>query len=186
VVPKRRGAVPAPFARVVEVGDVGRPVRDGRHFVVLVADDDEDDRGFIRTAVLQANPRTTVRCVSDGRELLDHLRAEGEQMAVGQTESDAPPTTNLVLLDLNMPRMNGIEALGEIRADPSLRSLPVVVLSTSNRDEDVFLSYEVGANSYIPKPSTFAGLVAAMQSLEGYWNRVVSLPTKPALGEGVC
>ncbi|HMC40215.1 MAG TPA: response regulator, partial [Acidimicrobiales bacterium] len=134
---------------MVEVGDVGRPVRDGRHFVVLVADDDEDDRGFIRTAVLQANPRTTVRCVSDGRELLDHLRAEGEQVAAGQTESDAPPTTDLVLLDLNMPRMNGIEFLRELRGDPLLHATPVVVLTTSDEERDRLEAYGLHVAGYL-------------------------------------
>jgi CheY-like chemotaxis protein len=137
---------------------------------VLVADDDEDDRELTRDALLEVNAGT-VRFVRDGQELLDYLRNKGAE--AGQPAE----TPDLVLLDLNMPRMNGAQALSEIRADRDIASIPVVVFTTSRDEQDVRDSYERGANSFISKPSTFADLVEAMRAFRTYWADVVNLPT---------
>ena len=138
---------------------------------ILIADDDEDDRLLARDALRQAPVPAVLRCVEDGGELLEYLRRERRYAP----PADAP-APSLVLLDLNMPRMNGLEALREIRGDPALRHVPVVVMTTSERREDVQRSYELGANSFITKPVTFSGLVEVMRSLGGYWGGTVSLP----------
>jgi CheY-like chemotaxis protein len=141
-----------------------------RPMFVLVADDDEDDRELTRDALLEVNAGT-VRFVRDGQELLDYLRNKGAE--AGQPAE----TPDLVLLDLNMPRMNGAQALSEIRADRDIASIPVVVFTTSRDEQDVRDSYERGANSFISKPSTFADLVEAMRAFRTYWADVVNLPT---------
>ena len=138
--------------------------------VVLIADDDEDDRELTRDALLEVNAGT-VRFVRDGQELLDYLRNKG---APGQDQGETP---DVVLLDLHMPRMNGSQALSEIRADREIASTPVVVFTTSRDEDDVRDSYERGANSFIAKPSTFAGLVEAMRGFRTYWADVVNLPS---------
>ena len=141
---------------------------------ILMADDDEDDRLLARDALAEAPVPATLRFVEDGGELLEYLRRERRYAP----PADAPHPS-LVLLDLNMPRMGGMEALREIRGDPALRRIPVVVMSTSERHEDVARSYDLGANSFITKPVTFSGLVEVMRSLGDYWGGTVSLP-----GEG--
>jgi len=140
-------------------------------FTILMADDDEDDRLLARDALRQAPVPATLRFVGDGGELLEYLRRERRYAP----PADAP-APSLVLLDLNMPRMNGIEALREIRGDPALRRIPVVVMTTSARREDVDRSYELGANSFITKPVSFQELVEVMRSLGRYWGGTVSLP----------
>lgn len=142
-----------------------------RPMVVLVADDDEDDRALTRDALHEVNAGT-VRFVKDGQELLDYLRRNSKDTA--RRSADNP---DVVLLDLNMPRMNGAQALSEIRADRELGSIPIVVFSTSSDEADVRDSYRRGANSFISKPSTFAGLVEAMRTFRSYWADVVNLPT---------
>jgi CheY-like chemotaxis protein len=137
-----------------------------RSMVVLVADDDEDDRALTRDALLQVDSRSDVRFVQDGQELLDYLR--------GYAADEA----DVVLLDLNMPRMNGKEALSEIRGDDALRALPVVVFTTSRADQDIRDCYRRGANSFISKPNSFAGLVDAMRTFREYWAGLVDLPTR--------
>jgi two-component system response regulator len=138
---------------------------------IVIADDDEDDRVLARDALRQSAVAAVLRFVEDGGELLEYLRRERRYAP----PADAP-APSLVLLDLNMPRMNGIEALREIRGDPGLRHIPVVVMTTSGLPEDVQRSYELGANSFITKPVTFSGLVEVMRSLGGYWGATVSLP----------
>ncbi len=110
--------------------------------------------------------------VKDGEELMDYLRHHGEYTAEGSS-----PGPSLILLDLNMPRKDGREALREIKADAMLRHIPVVVLTTSRAEEDVVRSYQCGVNSFITKPVTFQGLVEAMKALGRYWFEVVELPT---------
>ncbi|HEX9936751.1 MAG TPA: response regulator [Longimicrobium sp.] len=139
--------------------------------IILMADDDEDDRLLARDALRESPVPATLRFVEDGGELLEYLRRERRYAP----PADAP-TPSLVLLDLNMPRMGGMEALHEIRHDPALRRIPVVVMTTSGQPEDVARSYELGANSFITKPVTFSGLVEVMQSLGDYWGGTVSLP----------
>lgn len=138
--------------------------------VVVVADDDEDDRDLTRDALLEVDAGT-VRFVKDGQELLDYLRNQAHEARVAGESPD------VVLLDLNMPRMNGAQALAEIRADRDISSIPIVVFTTSTDEQDVRDSYQQGANSFISKPSTFAGMVEAMRAFRTYWADVVSMPT---------
>ena len=137
--------------------------RNVRQITIVLAEDDPDDQVLVREAFLEAQMVADLHIVNDGLELLEHLRGKG-------------PRPDLILLDLNMPRMSGHEALAEIKNDPELRSIPVIVLTTSKAEEDVVATYDSGANSFITKPVTFPGLVDAMATLEKYWLRLVEIP----------
>jgi len=139
---------------------------------ILIADDDEDDRTLTRQALEDAHIANDLRFVEDGEQLLDYLYQRG---AFGG-ELGLAPRPGLILLDLNMPKMDGREALKVIKGDPVLHDIPVVVLTTSALSQDVARSYQLGVNSYITKPVTFTGLVAAMQVLGRYWLEIVELP----------
>jgi CheY-like chemotaxis protein len=117
-----------------------------------------------------------MKFVVDGQDLLDYLRHEGRW-----TAEDAP-RPGIILLDLNMPKKDGREALAEIKADPRLRHIPVVVLTTSKAEEDVVRAYDLGVNSFIAKPVTFEGLVEVMNTLSRYWFEIVELPDGARLG----
>lgn len=139
---------------------------------IVVADDDEDDRMLALDAIREARLTDRVQMVGDGVELLEYLRAA---FGAGQA-----PDPHLVLLDLNMPRMDGRQALQEIKRDPLLRAIPVVVLTTSRSEEDLVRSYDLGANSFMTKPVSFAGLVDAMKVLGRYWFEIVEIaPVAP-------
>lgn len=142
-----------------------------RPITILMADDDPDDRQFALEALRKARLANDVRTVTDGEELMDYLRQRGPYAR----PADAP-RPGLILLDLNMPRKDGREALAELKADPGLRRIPVVVLTVSKADEDIVKSYDLGVNSYIQKPVTFDGLVNVMESLGKYWFEIVALP----------
>ncbi|HEX6908923.1 MAG TPA: response regulator [Longimicrobium sp.] len=142
-----------------------------RAITILMADDDPDDRLLTAEALRESRLSSDLRFVENGEELLDYLRRRGRWA----NPSDSP-RPGLVLLDLNMPRMDGREALAEIKADPELRRIPVVVLTTSRAEADVLRSYDLGANSFIAKPVTFGGLVDAMRALGRYWLETVELP----------
>jgi CheY-like chemotaxis protein len=142
----------------------------GGEITILLADDDEDDRALTREALETARVHNALRCVADGVELLDYLKRRGRYAT-----EDAPRPA-LILLDLNMPRMDGREALAAIKADPSLRSIPVIVLTTSKAEEDIARSYDLGSNSFITKPVTFLGLVEVMKVFSRYWLEIVDLP----------
>ena len=143
-----------------------------RHRVtILVAEDDPDDRLLIEQAFGERSEAGRLEFLGDGEELMARLHGSG-----GFADRACFPQPGLLLLDLNMPRKDGREALAEIKNDPGLRALPIVVLTTSHDEEDVLRSYRLGANSYITKPSTFSELVSAMDSLSTYWLRVVELP----------
>ena len=144
---------------------------DGRAITILLADDDEDDRLMTRDALRDARLHNELRTVIDGVELLEYLRREGKY-----ADPDSSPRPGMILLDLNMPRMDGREALGAIKGDPELRSIPVVVLTTSKAEEDVVRSYDLGVNSFITKPVTFLGLVEVMKVFSRYWLEIVDLP----------
>ncbi len=139
--------------------------------LILMAEDDPEDAMLARDALHEAKLLNPLVVVEDGQQLMDYLHRTGEF---------APPypavRPGIILLDLNMPRMDGKEALAEIRSDPKLRDIPVLVLTTSKAEEDVLRSYELGANSFIVKPVTFEGLVDVMRSIETYWFEIVSLP----------
>ena len=142
----------------------------GKPITILMADDDDDDRRLTKEALLEGRLVNELRFVENGEELLEYLRHQG-QFAT----ADAP-RPGLILLDLNMPRKDGRTVLKEIKSDPELRQIPVVVLTTSKADEDVFKSYDLGVNSYIVKPVTFEALVDILQTLEKYWFEIVELP----------
>lgn len=138
---------------------------------LLMADDDEDDRLLTQEALKEAKLANDFRCVEDGEELLDYLHQQGKY-----EDPAVSPRPGLILLDLNMPKMDGREALKEIKADPGLRKIPVVILTTSQAEEDVLRTYDIGASSFIVKPVTFEGLVDVMKVLSRYWFEIVELP----------
>jgi two-component system response regulator len=139
--------------------------------VILMADDDEDDRLLARDALAESRLHNDLRFVCDGVELMEYLRREGPFADPARS-----PRPGVILLDLNMPRMDGREALEEIKAQPDLRRIPVVVMTTSQAEEDVVRSYDLGASSFISKPVTFEGLVRVMRGLGTYWFEIVQLP----------
>ena len=138
---------------------------------VLLADDDADDRMLIIEVLRDAAVIADIRVVTDGDDLLDYLRHHGSY-----AKPDTSPRPNLILLDLKMPKKDGYEALTEIRADPELRRIPVIVLTTSTREEDVLRSYELGANTFISKPQTYLRLFDSVRHLSDYWFETATLP----------
>ncbi|QRN95213.1 response regulator [Archangium violaceum] len=138
---------------------------------ILMADDDADDRDFARTAMEESRLVNELRFVEDGEELLDYLHRRGRY-----TDPKDSPRPGLILLDLNMPRKDGREALREIKSDPVLKMIPVVVLTTSKAEEDILRSYDLGANCFITKPVTFEGLVDVVRVLDKHWFQIVELP----------
>jgi CheY-like chemotaxis protein len=137
---------------------------------ILMADDDADDRMLAEDAMRESRLGNVFKCVEDGQELMDYLMRKGKY-----ANQDAP-RPGLILLDLNMPRKDGRQALQEIKSDPELRRIPVVILTTSKTEEDVVRSYDLGANSFITKPVTFDGLVDIVRALGMYWFNLVELP----------
>ena len=138
---------------------------------ILLAEDDDDDFFLTAQALKENRLLNEVTRVKDGEELMRYLRRQGNF-----SNPEKAPEPSLVLLDLNMPRMDGREALREIKSDPTLRHIPVVVLTTSRAEEDVVRSYQLGVNSFITKPVTFQGMIEAMKTLGRYWFEVVELP----------
>jgi CheY-like chemotaxis protein len=136
-----------------------------------MADDDEEDCELTRDALRDAHATNEIRFVSNGQELMDYLRRAGRYADGAPT-----PRPGIILLDLNMPKKDGREALAEIKADESLRAIPVVVLTTSSEEEDVVRSYDLGVNSFITKPVTFSALVEVMRTWTRYWFEIVELP----------
>jgi CheY-like chemotaxis protein len=139
---------------------------------ILMADDDEEDRDMTREALAAAHLANPIRFVSDGQELMDYLHLDGAY----SDRAEQAPRPGIILLDLNMPKKDGREALAEIKADERLRNIPVVVLTTSRDEEDVLSSYDLGVNSFITKPVTFASLVEVMGAWTRYWFEIVELP----------
>ena len=148
----------------------------GRPITILLADDDQDDLMMTREALQQSRLGNDLRSVLDGEELMDYLLRRGLY-----ADPASAPQPGLILLDLNMPKKDGREALAEIKADPKLRKIPVVVLTTSRAEEDVFRTYDLGVSSFITKPVTFDGLVEAMKVLAHYWFEIVELPSRRRL-----
>ena len=139
--------------------------------MILMADDDSDDRMMARDAFEVNRLDNELRFVEDGEELMDYLFRRGKY-----TDPKDSPRPGLILLDLNMPRMDGREALKEIKSDPDFHSIPVVVLTTSSAEEDVVRSYDLGVNSFITKPVSFEGLVEVIKQTGYYWLQIVKLP----------
>jgi two-component system, response regulator len=146
--------------------------RESKRTVVIIAEDDPDDRLLIKDALKEAcRQPIDVRFVQDGAEMLDYLHKRGRFDSL-----NAAPHPELVLLDLNMPRVGGMEVLEEIKGDPALRTIPVVVLTTSRSPEHISRTYELGGNGFITKPDTYSELVELMKNLERYWFGTVELP----------
>lgn len=143
----------------------------GQPIVILMADDDADDRMLAKDALHESRVLNDLRFVEDGEELMDYLARRGKF-----SNPDDSPRPGLILLDLNMPRKDGREALKEIKADPNLRRIPIVVMTTSKAEEDIYRSYDIGASSFITKPITFDRLVELMKALGAYWVEFVELP----------
>ncbi len=139
-----------------------------KSITILMADDDQDDCLLVKKAFKASRLANDLHFVGDGEELMEYLYRRGKY-------ADAP-RPGLILLDLNMPRKDGREALKEIKTDEGLREIPVVVLTTSKDEEDILRSYNLGANSYITKPVTFEGLCDVMKSIGKYWFEIVELP----------
>jgi CheY-like chemotaxis protein len=138
--------------------------------LLLLADDDADDRLLVKDALDECQWRGELRCVQNGEELLDYLLRRGTY------NGTAPARPGLILLDLNMPRKDGRQALREIKADPVLRRIPVVILTTSKADADIANLYDLGANSFITKPVQFEDLVNVIRLVGQYWFNAVELP----------
>ena len=138
---------------------------------ILMADDDPDDRLLTEEALLESHLLNDLYFVENGEELLDYLYQRGQYSDPGKA-----PRPGVILLDLNMPKKDGREALEEIKADPSLRQIPIVILTTSKAEEDIYRTYDLGASSFITKPVTFESLVEVMQTLGRYWFEIVELP----------
>lgn len=146
---------------------------------ILLADDDADDRMLTRDALDESRLANDLRFVEDGEQLLDYLYRRGPY-----ADPETSPRPGLILLDLNMPRKDGREALKELKSDPELRHIPVVVLTTSKAEADIYRTYDLGVNSFISKPVTFEGLVDVMKTIGRYWFEIVELPPDKQAGLG--
>ena len=148
------------------------PLTNVKPITILMADDDEDDRLLTQDALAESRGLNELHFVEDGVELLEYLERKGKF-----EDKTLSPRPGLILLDLNMPRMDGREALQAIKANPNLKGIPVVILTTSKQEEDMVKGYDLGAASYITKPVTFDGLVELMKTLGKYWVEFVELPS---------
>jgi CheY-like chemotaxis protein len=147
------------------------PKKSPKIITILLADDDPDDRQLAQDALSECRLANEIHFVEDGEQLMDYLLRRGQYTAHAKD-----PLPGLILLDLNMPRKDGREALKEIKAHPELRRIPVVVLTTSKAEEDILRTYDLGVNSYITKPVTFESLVEIIKVLGRYWFEIVELP----------
>ncbi len=143
--------------------------------VILIAEDDPDDRMLTIRALEQNRLANDIKWVEDGEELMDYLHRRG-----AYADDGSAPRPGLILLDLNMPRMDGREALQAIKADPELRRIPVVVLTTSRAEQDIVQSYDLGVNAFVTKPVTFEELANAIRVLGNFWFEIVKLPPRHA------
>ncbi len=141
-----------------------------KSITILMADDDEDDRLLTKDAFAENHIANPLRFVKDGEELMDYLLRQGKY-----ADPANAPRPGIILLDLNMPKKDGREALEEIKANPKLCRIPVIILTTSKAEEDIIRSYDLGANSFIAKPVTFHRLVEMLQTISDYWFQIVQL-----------
>ena len=139
--------------------------------VILVAEDDPDDRFLAKEALAVSKINNELYFVENGVELMDYLYRRGIYKDPAKS-----PRPGIILLDLNLPRKDGREALKEIKDNPDLKKIPIIILTTSSAEEDILKTYNLGANSFITKPVTFDGLVSVIQALENYWFEIVKLP----------
>lgn len=142
-----------------------------KSITILMADDDPDDRMLTNDAFNDCRLANDLRFVEDGIELMDYLKRQGKY-----SDPTDSPRPGLILLDLNMPRMDGREALAELKKDPELRKIPIVILTTSKAEEDILRSYDLGVNSFITKPVDFPQLIEIVKILGKYWFEIVELP----------
>ncbi len=147
-----------------------------KSITILIAEDDPDDRLLTKDALQESCLANGLYFVEDGEELMDYLYRRGK------FAETLPPRPDLILLDLNMPRKDGREALKELKAAPDLRCIPVVVLTTSKAEDDILRTYDLGVNSFIVKPVTFETLVQVMETVVGYWFEIVELPNNESGG----
>ena len=145
--------------------------RNGTPITILVADDDADDRMLIEDAFEESKLQNPLDFVEDGEQLLAYLKREGEY-----ANMRGKPYPGVILLDLNMPKMDGRTALAKIKEDSTLCRIPIIILTTSKAEEDILRTYNLGVNSFITKPVTFDGLVKVVQSIGQYWIEIVALP----------
>ncbi|HEX7974475.1 MAG TPA: response regulator [Anaerolineales bacterium] len=139
--------------------------------VILMAEDDPDDRFLSEEALKEARVINDLHMVEDGEELMDYLCRRGQY-----NQPSLAPRPGLILLDLNLPKKDGREALTEIKSDPNLRRIPVIVLTTSRAEEDILRTYDLGVSGYITKPISLNDLVKVMQAIGNYWLEIVELP----------
>ena len=149
--------------------------KSAKPIIILYADDDAEDRMLVKDAWEENRLANELHCVEDGEELMDYLHRRGKYSALAGS-----PLPGLILLDLNMPKKDGTEALREIKCDPRLRSIPIVVLTTSKAEEDIVRAYDLGVNSFIVKPVTFPSLLELTLAISKYWFEIVELPLKEA------
>jgi CheY-like chemotaxis protein len=151
--------------------------RASKPITILMADDDPDDREMTREAFAESRLANDLRFVEDGAELMDYLCRRNQY-----TNPVDSPRPGLILLDLNMPKKDGRQALSEMKADPNLRNIRVVVMTTSKAEEDILRTYDLGASSYVTKPVTFTALVDVIATLGRYWLEIVELPNGEVRG----
>lgn len=142
-----------------------------RPISILVADDDPDDRMMIEEAFTENRVANKIVFVEDGEQLLAYLRREGDYAELADE-----PYPGIILLDLNMPKKDGREALRDLKADADLCRIPIIVLTTSQAEEDIVRTYGLGVSSFITKPVSFEGLVEAVRVICQYWIQIVALP----------
>lgn len=147
------------------IAKIKRPV------TILIADDDPDDREMTKEALEENYLLNDLRFVVDGEDLMNYLHRKGQY-----ENSENSPRPGLILLDLNMPKKDGREALKEIKSDPHLKSIPVIVLTTSKAEEDILKTYNLGVNCFITKPVSFSELIEVTKSIGKYWFEIVELP----------
>jgi len=143
-----------------------------RHAIILLVEDNPADQELTVRALKKGTLNTDLQIVEDGQEALDYLRKSGPF-----ANKDCP-FPDLILMDINMPRMDGKQALKEIRNDPDLKSIPIVMLTTSSADRDVFESYKLGVNAYINKPVEISDFINVISRLEDFWFRLTLLPKR--------
>ena len=139
--------------------------------IILYAEDDPEDRMLVKDAMEESRLANEMHFVEDGEELMDYLQRRGKY-----TELSDKPLPGLILLDLNMPKKDGREALEEIKADPNLRRIPIVVLTTSKAEEDILSTYDLGVSGFVIKPVTFESLVSLLKTISKYWFEIVEPP----------
>lgn len=144
---------------------------DKKIITILIADDDPEDRQMTKEAFEENNLINDLRFVCDGEELMDYLLRRSQFI-----DPLNSPRPGLILLDLNMPRKDGREALKEIKSHPDLKGIPLIILTTSKTEEDIIRSYDLGVNCFISKPVSFSELIAVTKTIGKYWIEIVELP----------